>query len=152
MRQERVLTLAALNPVVTVISSGDEESHAHPRPDALGAYGKHGRGRRPLIFSTELARSTREFTPLVRHIDSLRELEARLEAETDREKRKAIEQEMQERKDRNVAVYGMITLRALGDTIVLAQKLEKPRNAGAKWDLYELHHNDATGIYEYDPH
>lgn len=144
--------LAALNPVVTVISSGDEESHAHPRPDALGAFGKHGRGRRPLIFSTELARSTREFTPVIKYLNLLREFEARLESEADTKKRKEIEQEMQERKDRNVAVYGMITLRALGNTIILAQKLEEPRNEGAKWDLYELHHNDDTGMYEYDPH
>lgn len=144
--------LAVLNPVVTVISSGDEESHSHPRPDALGTFGKHGRGRRPLIFSTELARSTREFTPVIKFLNVLRDFEARLEAEADPEKRKAIEREMQEKKDRNVAVYGMITLRALGDTIVIAQKLEEPRNEGAKWDLYELHHNDNTGIFEYDAH
>lgn len=144
--------LAVLNPVVTVISSGDEESHSHPRPDALGTFGKHGRGRRPLIFSTELARSTREFTPVIKFLNVLRDFEARLEAEADPEKRKAIEQEMQEKKDRNVVVYGMITLRALGDTIIIAQKLEEPRNAGAKWDLYELHHNENTGMYEYDIH
>lgn len=144
--------LAALNPVVTVISSGDQESHAHPRPDALGTFGKHGRGRRPLIFSTELARSTREFTPVINYLNLLRAFEARLEAEADATKRREIERDMEERKDRNVAVYGMITLRALGDTIVLAQKLEVPRNEGAKWDLYELHHNDKTGMYEYHAH
>ena len=144
--------LAALNPVVTVISSGDEESHAHPRPDALGAFGKHGRGRRPLIFSTELARSTREFTPVINYLNLLRDFEARLEAEADPKKHKEIQQEMQEAKDRNVAVYGMITLRALGDTILLAQKLEKPRNKGAKWDLYQLHYNNDTCMYEYDLH
>ncbi|MXQ06592.1 MBL fold metallo-hydrolase [Alphaproteobacteria bacterium GH1-50] len=144
--------LAALNPVVTVISSGDEESHSHPRPDALGTFGKHGRGRRPLIFSTELARSTREFTPVINYLNILRAFEARLEAEADPDKRREIEQDMQEKKDRNVAVYGMITLRALGDTILLAQKLEEPRSEGEKWDLYELHHNDKTGMYEYDPH
>lgn len=144
--------LSVLNPVATVISSGDQESHSHPRPDALGAFGKHGRGRRPLIFSTELARSTREFTPVIKFLNLLREFEARLENESDPKKRKAIEQEMQEKKDRNVAVYGMITLRALGDTIVIAQKLEEPRNPGAKWDLYELHHNENSGMYEYSPH
>ncbi|MCQ8186634.1 ComEC/Rec2 family competence protein [Parvularcula maris] len=144
--------LAVLNPVVTVISSGDRESHSHPRPDALGTFGKHGRGRRPLIFSTELARSTREFTPIIKYLELLRDFESRLEAETDPDKRTEIERRMQDRKDRNVAVYGMITLRALSDTIVLAQKLEEPRNPGAKWDLYELHHNENTGMYEYVPH
>ncbi len=144
--------LAVLNPVATVISSGDEESHSHPRPDALGSFGKHGRGRRPLIFSTELARSTREFTPVIKFQNLLRDFEARLEAEADPKKRQRIDREMQEMKDRNVAVYGMITLRALGDTIILAQKLEEPRDPGRKWDIYELHHNNKTGMFEYRTH
>ena len=105
-----------------------------------------------MIFSTELARSTREFTPVINYLNILRAFEAKLEAEADPDKRREIEQDMQEKKDRNVAVYGMITLRALGDTILLAQKLEEPRSEGEKWDLYELHHNDKTGMYEYDPH
>ena len=54
--------LRTLNAVATVISSGDNESYSHPRPDALGSFGKYSRGIRPLIFSTELARSTKEFT------------------------------------------------------------------------------------------
>lgn len=144
--------LSVINPVVTVISSGDEESHSHPRPDALGTYGKHGRGRRPLIFSTELARSTREFTPIIKHLDTLRAFEARLDAETDPTKRREIEREMEGAKDRNVVVYGMITMRALGDKVILAQKLEEPRNEGSKWDLYELEYNQNTEQYEYHPH
>ncbi len=51
------LFLEGTDAIATVISSGDNESYAHPRPDALGATGRYGRGRRPLIFSTELARS-----------------------------------------------------------------------------------------------
>ncbi|MCB9233491.1 MAG: MBL fold metallo-hydrolase [Bacteroidia bacterium] len=49
--------LKKVNPFVTVISSGDNEGHSHPRADALGAFGKYSRGEKPLIFSTELARS-----------------------------------------------------------------------------------------------
>ncbi|MEN6547566.1 MAG: MBL fold metallo-hydrolase, partial [Armatimonadia bacterium] len=52
--------LRAVNPAATVVSSGDAESYAHPRCDTLGAIGLHGRGWRPLVFCTELARSTRE--------------------------------------------------------------------------------------------
>ena len=52
--------LKCVNAIATVVSSGDNESHSHPRPDALGAFGKYGRGERPLIFSTELSRSHRE--------------------------------------------------------------------------------------------
>lgn len=50
----------------TVISSGDNESYSHPRPVILGASGFYGREiettddgpRPPLVYSTELARST----------------------------------------------------------------------------------------------
>ena len=50
----------------TVISSGDNESYAHPRPVILGASGFYGReiettdkGKMPpIVYSTELARST----------------------------------------------------------------------------------------------
>ncbi len=52
--------MRAFNAAATVISSGDDESHAHPRCDTLGAIGLYGRGKRPLIFSTELARSAKE--------------------------------------------------------------------------------------------
>ncbi len=51
----------------TVISSGDNEDYSHPRPVAMGAsarYGREAKGVRgetlpPLVYSTELARSTR---------------------------------------------------------------------------------------------
>jgi len=46
-----------MKPFVTVISSGDNEAHAHPRADAIGCAGKYARGVRPKVFSTELARS-----------------------------------------------------------------------------------------------
>lgn len=46
-----------VNPFATVISSGDNEIYAHPRADAIGCAGKYARGRRPLVYSTELARS-----------------------------------------------------------------------------------------------
>ncbi len=141
--------LRVLNATATVISSGDEESHSHPRPDALGAFGKHSRGQRPLIFSTELARSTREFTPVIKFLDEIRQFEADLASATTARERSQIQARMEGRRDRNVAIYGMITLRALGDTVIVAQKLEVPRDAGQKWDIYELHHNDALGRFEY---
>ena len=46
-----------INPYATIISSGDNESYAHPRADAIGCAGKYSKGARPLVFSTELARS-----------------------------------------------------------------------------------------------
>ncbi len=55
-----------MGPRATVISSGDNESYAHPRPVAMGAIGRYGRDSKshdgkttypPMVYSTELARS-----------------------------------------------------------------------------------------------
>lgn len=46
-----------INPYATVISSGDNESFSHPRADAIGCAGKYSKSKRPLVYSTELARS-----------------------------------------------------------------------------------------------
>jgi len=53
-------------PAATVISSGDSESHAHPRPSIVAASALTGHVRvdkdalvTPLIFSTEISRSVR---------------------------------------------------------------------------------------------
>ena len=71
------LYLRATNPIATVISSGDDEPHSHPRADALGSIGRYSRGNRPLIFSTELARSAPE---AIKHPNVLhRELKAQLQ-------------------------------------------------------------------------
>lgn len=116
------LFLQSLNTAATVISSGDNEQHAHPRPDAIGAFGKFGRGDRPLIFSTELARSAKE-------------LIIKANGPT------------KEQIGRTIAVYGMINLRTDGEKIVLAQKLEQPAARG-EWDAYELKPN-ADGVMSY---
>lgn len=58
--------LKAMNPKATIISSGDNETFAHPQPTLVGASGFYGReytaddGKSypPLVYSTELARST----------------------------------------------------------------------------------------------
>lgn len=144
--------LRVINAAATVISSGDNESHAHPRPDALGSFGKHGRGERPLIFSTELARSTREFTPIIKHFAALRDYLRRIEEADNAKERERLKKEMEEKQDRNVAVYGMITLRALDDHVVMAQKLEQPRKSGTKWDIHELSYNSKRKEFELVSH
>ena len=144
--------IKSVNAVATVISSGDGEKHSHPRPEALGAYGKLGRGNRPLIFSTELARSSFEFTPKVKNYMAIRGIMLQIEAEPDEGKKAALIAELESKKDRNVAVYGMITLRALGDQVIIAQKLEEPRSVSQKWDIYELEYDQTEGQYRYDSH
>jgi hypothetical protein len=57
----------AMKARVTVVSSGDNEDYAHPRPRVLGASARYGREAKsvrgetlpPLLYSTELARSVR---------------------------------------------------------------------------------------------
>lgn len=44
-----------VRPQVTVISSGDDRDHGHPRASFVGAVGKHSRSATPLVFSTEIA-------------------------------------------------------------------------------------------------
>jgi beta-lactamase superfamily II metal-dependent hydrolase len=58
--------LSALGAACTIISSGDNESHAHPRPSIVAASAQTGHTRirqdkltTPLVYSTEIARSVR---------------------------------------------------------------------------------------------
>nr|WP_137677275.1 hypothetical protein [Parerythrobacter lutipelagi] len=147
------LFLSAINPAATVISSGDEESHAHPRCDTLGAIGLHGRGERPLIFSTELSRSTLEFT---KREDTpwfqAAKLRGELTAIDDPERRAAQEAEIarleEDEKKTNVTVYGSINLRSDGRKIVLAYMLEKPSNS-RRWDVYPLEMDADAGRLTY---
>ncbi len=141
--------LKALNAIAVVISSGDEESYSHPRPDALGSFGKYGRGNRPLIFSTEIARSTREFTPIFKYFKRLEKYQAELRAATTDAKKKRIQKEIEGVKDSNVAKYGMITMRTDGDTVIIAQKLEVPAGDDKKWDIHQLVFNSARCEFEY---
>jgi hypothetical protein len=146
------LYLRAMNPIATIISSGDDEPYCHPRPDALGAFGKSGRGSRPLIFSTELARSTKEN---IKHPQQLRDqirklIESKKDAET-AEQRKARQAKIAKcltQLERSVAVYGMINLRTDGTRILLAQKLEQPATGGNRWDIHLLE-PDANGRLQY---
>ncbi|MBD2703292.1 hypothetical protein IC229_21785 [Spirosoma sp. BT702] len=115
--------MRAINPLATVISSGDDEPHVHPRPDTLGTIGKHSRGERSLIFSTELARSSKEFVEIAnRNSDQA--------------------------KERTVTVYGMINVRTDGEKLIIAQKLEQEATRGS-WDIHELIWNRNTGEFEY---
>ncbi|MFC3192842.1 ComEC/Rec2 family competence protein [Marinicella sediminis] len=141
--------LKAINPVATVISSGDQESHSHPRPDALGAFGKASRGHRPLIFSTELARSSHEFSYPIKSYEKLKALDAEKLAATTKKDKEAIQQKMEEFRDSNVARYGMITIRTDGERVIIAQKLEEERSAGQKWDIYDLFWNEKLQEFEY---
>lgn len=139
--------LFATNPIATVISSGDNEPHSHPRADTLGTIGLCSRGIRPLIFSTELARSSKESIkhPYVLKAQ-LRDLQKQIDKapeDTDKERRKKKSLEKRFDKlvdsiDRSVAVFGAIHVRTDGGKVIIAQKLERPRSKKKKWDVYCL--------------
>ena len=137
--------LETANALATVVSSGDNEPHSHPRPDALGMIGRYSRGDRPLIFSTELARSGNES---IKHPDQVRrELRAQIEKElamlNDPSASTAEKKKADERLDehfsviqRSVANYGMINLRTDGERVIIAQRLERERSKSHRWDIY----------------
>lgn len=144
--------LQAVDPLATVISSGDDEPHAHPRADALGSVGRWGRGGRPLVFSTELARSAPE--TIKRPFAFRKELEAAQAAlakakpgsEADNAKKRV--DKLLGKIERSVAVYGAINLRSDGRRIVMAQKVESPSRVSGQWDVYALE-PDAAGVLRY---
>ncbi len=143
--------LAATHPLATVISSGDDEPHSHPRADALGTIGLHSRGVRPLIFSTELARSTKES---VTHPNILRGQLRQLAQEiadtptdTAKNQKKRASLQLLLSIERSVAVFGAINVRTDGEKVVLAQKIERPRGKDKKWDIYRL--EPQGGVLQY---
>lgn len=142
--------LEAVRPYVSVISSGDTESYSHPRADTLGSIGKMSRGARPLIFSTELARSTPEyFTGLSSLYKDIKKLKkALLAPNISVEDKKKMKTELDEINDRvlnrAVAVYGAINLRTDGKKLLMCQKLEKKNPQNEEWDIYLLEPDAAT--------
>lgn len=143
--------LEATDAIATVISSGDNESYAHPRPDALGVTGKYGRGRRPLIFSTELARSVNvlDRPETIRRVagtllDEERAVLASTGATAEETPGRLVAQYQ-----RALAVYGLITLRTDGKSVLVAQKLEKASGA-REFDYHCIERADGELAYNPD--
>ncbi len=133
--------MRSINPVATVVSSGDDEPYAHPRADALGAIAKCSRGNRPLILSTELARSSKELIkqPGVLR-QQLKDLSDQIDAEDNATKKAGLRtkyHKLVDQLERSVAVYGAINLRTDGNKVVLAYKLERSTPSNG-WDIYVL--------------
>lgn len=144
--------LEVVKAAATVVSSGDEESHAHPRCDTLGAIGRNGYGERPLVFSTELSRSAKEFinkedTPWFQAAT----LKGQIAAQTDPVKKAELQKEFdrldEKSKVRAVTSYGAINLRSDGEKVVMAYMKEKTSRS-SRWDVYPLEVNE-TGVLEY---
>jgi beta-lactamase superfamily II metal-dependent hydrolase len=145
--------LTAVDPFAFTVSSGDQESHVHPRPDLLGRLGRHGRGDAPLILCTEILRSGREkeddqVLRRIQRLDTLIE-----DPDTPAEERKRHRTERAEAQRllarRNVEVYGAITLRTDGRHLVIAFRLEKERKgrtSSQRWQTYTFRHDEVDGF------
>lgn len=134
-----------------VVSSGDEESHVHPRPDLLGLLGKTGRGDRPLLLSTELLRSAREredrkLGPKLAKNDKAIEKEFAKGDQADPDKLAALRVQRRKMRKiltrRNVGVYGAVNLRTDGNDAVIAFRKESGSDT-SRWFYYKLSRDDA---------
>ncbi|EZH75042.1 hypothetical protein ATO12_09960 [Aquimarina atlantica] len=131
--------LSAVNPACFVISSGDEEGHIHPRPDLLGRLGKFGKGESPVILSTELQRSTREFEDETKVKKVLKKLKT-MTNESNKAKRteikEKIERDIHDLTKLNVETYGAIYLKTDGQRLITAFKIEE-KSDKKKWFYFE---------------
>jgi beta-lactamase superfamily II metal-dependent hydrolase len=142
--------IKAIGPYVSVVSSGDNESYSHPRADTMGFLGKASRGLRPLIFSTELARSSRE---IVKNPNVLKKELKDLKDNLKRTDLAAAEREKTEQRldklensliNRSVSVYGAINLRTDGQKLLMCQKKEAPNKEREEWDIYRIEPDPGT--------
>jgi hypothetical protein len=138
----------AVNPFAFVVSSGDEESHVHPKPDILGLLGKKGRSARPLILCTEILRSTpssltldagdiKAFDKLLAAHDAAATTKARKEARQD-----ALDF-INRRTRRLVTQYGAITMRTDGQRVLIAFRKEATKKNQSPWQLFEFKLTDS---------
>jgi beta-lactamase superfamily II metal-dependent hydrolase len=144
--------LQAVDPFAFVVSSGDEESHVHPRPDLLGRLGRHGRGNAPLLLCTEILRSSREHED-EKQLKRLQRLDALIEdpATSDQDRKAHRQERLAIQKTlarRNVEVYGALTLRTDGRHLVIAFRMEKERAGPSpkRWQTYWFRHDEGRGF------
>lgn len=139
----------AVSPFGFVVSSGDEESHVHPRPEILGLLGKKGRSDRPMILCTEILRSTpesRSYTPEEKK--RLAELEKAVDdaAAGDRKAAQKAVRELHDRRYRRlVNVYGAINIRTDGQRLVVAF-LNEVGTSTSRCQTYEYYFDGAEWI------
>jgi beta-lactamase superfamily II metal-dependent hydrolase len=127
--------LRALQARATVISSGDNENYAHPRPALMGAsarYGREARGRTrnevlpPLVYSTELARSIRLAYALSLRPGLLDDAEVELPSERWRFRRLSYTPVSTD------LVYGLVNVRTDGEHVLCGTMEESGKDFDVK--------------------
>lgn len=143
--------LQSMRPAATIISSGDNEGHAHPRPNIVAASGITGHIHiqddeliTPLVYSTEISRSINVGTPtklihenLTDETGDTLEIEDLSETTVDYKVVKAGDLSPSKRSKKlskrlivDGVVYGLVNVRTDGDVILCAVLNEKKN----KWE------------------
>jgi beta-lactamase superfamily II metal-dependent hydrolase len=117
----------AMKARTTVISSGDNEDYAHPRPRVLGASARYGREAKgvkgellpPLLYSTELARSVGLTEAVAVRIEG--DEDSRIEADKAEimpKEKKARFEPLREMPIATDLIYGLINVRTDGKRVM----------------------------------
>jgi len=115
--------LEAVNPQVTVISSGDDPDHGHPRASFVGTIGNVSRSEKPLIFSTEIASAFQDVGENIKEEIKLSEEELKaLDKDTLLRLRKLFKRRL----------HGMINVRTDGKELYAARRVK----ASYCWESY----------------
>lgn len=112
----------AVNPQVSVVSSGDAPDHGHPRASFLGSLGLAQRSSQPLLFSTEIAATFQEVTDPAGTATDLRGLSV-MDAQDRAETRIRFKRRL----------HGMINVRTDGARLYTARRVA----SGYWWESYE---------------
>jgi len=115
--------LEAVNPQVTVISSGDQPDYGHPSASFVGTIGNTSRSDNPLIFSTEIASSFEDVGENIKEEIKLSEEELKaLDKDTLLRLRKLFKRRL----------HGMINVRTNGKELCAARRVK----ASWCWESY----------------
>lgn len=119
----------------TVISSGDNEDYAHPRPRVMGASARFGRDSQsvlkdelmpPLIYSTELARSVKlDYAATVRKKGTTKALLTAADAEIKGTNSGSKYRPLERTPISTDLIYGLVNVRTDGDRILCATMREQ---------------------------
>lgn len=135
--------LECVHPSATIISSGDDETHAHPRPNIVAASGATGYKKidkdemiTPLVFSTEISRSVRIGDPYKAEVNDQEVNEDNVKVFYKRTASGALRPEKKDKRLDQLKVvdgivYGLVNVRTDGETIICATLNEGKH----KWEI-----------------
>ena len=115
--------LEAVRPQISVISSGDDPDHGHPRAVFVGGVGRASRSSSPLVFSTEIAAT---------FVEAGETAETEGEASLERLDFTTLDANAQARRLFKLRLHGMINVRTDGQQLYAARRVA----AGYWWESY----------------